>query len=178
MASLMLRLGSIQFAWTHCICMWVIALVGGGNRFGKTGRSLQGKTSFNRLRQYFLSLFSSWWTIYCLVTERPKHWLGYSNKVGELNKFGKSDGHFKIVQATRMQDRHPLFTVSWGGIGIESIEGTYIGMVLYRWNTIPLYKKDRYWSGTIRFRYLSIVRSCKNHRSLVYPDMIYYLSAS
>ena len=99
MASLMLRLRSIQFAWTHGICMWEITLVGVGNRFGKTGRSLQGKTSFNRLRQNFLSLFSSWWTIKCLVTERPKHWLGYSNKVGELNKFSESDTHFKIIRA-------------------------------------------------------------------------------
>ena len=59
--------------------------------------------------------------------------------------------------------------VSCDSIGI-SVERTNIGTVLYRSNTIPLYKKDwyrdRYWSGTIPFRYRSNVPSSKNCRSL------------
>ena len=48
-----------------------------------------------------------------------------------------------------------------------SIERTDIGTVLYQSNTVPLYKKDRYWSITIPFRNPSIVPSNKNRRSLL-----------
>ena len=60
--------------------------------------------------------------------------------------------------------------VSCRGIGI-SIGRTNIGTILYRSNTVPLYKKDRYkdryWSGTIPSRYRFIVPSSKNRRSYI-----------